>query len=289
MTRKLTSVLLLLFLSLAATAQRLYPLRTATDSLRIRVVAAQNRLALEWLDREPGGKGRKRDFMTITDLRLDDADLVLDYAPNKVHKGLLLSISLGLRPDGGDEIFEPSTSETPETDLPNGKRITLLDGTERTLELGRTYTLYVRKALLGPVDCDKPRPTFSAGKQLPYYGVAVAGGTCIGLAVLYASQSGTAYDDYTRLWAAGASGEKNSEAERYFAQSEDKKKSAKIYGWTGAAILAADAFFFGKKWLRIREKQRIYDQFCGKKPAELGFAPTSLGGSGVGVGLRFSW
>lgn len=280
---------LLLLLAASCPAQKLYPLDKATDSLRIRVVAAQNRLALEWLDREPGGKGRKRDFMTITDLRLDDADLVLDYAPDKVRKGFLLAVSLGLRPDGGDDIFEPPTSETPETDLPTGKRITLLDGTERTLELGRTYTLYVQKNLLGPVACDKPRPVFSAGQQLPYYGVAVAGGTCIGLAVLYASQSRRAYDDYTRLWAAGAGGEQNSEAQRYYAQADDKKKSARIYGWTGAAILAADAFFFGKKWLRIRERQRIYDQFCGKKPAEIGFAPTSLGGSGVGVGLRFSW
>ncbi|MEO6036765.1 MAG: hypothetical protein ABIQ93_00040, partial [Saprospiraceae bacterium] len=122
-------------------AQGLYPLRTMTDSLHIRVVAVQNRLALEWLDREPDGKGRKRDFMTITDLRLDDADLVLSYAPNKVRKDCLLSVGLGLRPDDGTEVFEPKTGELFETDLPTGKQITLLDGTEHTLELGRNYML----------------------------------------------------------------------------------------------------------------------------------------------------
>jgi len=283
------ALLITLLLPLAATAQRLYPLRTATDSLRVRVIAAQNRLSLEWLDREPGGKGRKRDFMTITDLRLDDADLVLDYAPDKVDKGMLLSVGIALRPEGSDETFTPSSDETPETDLPVGKRITLLDGTERSLELGRTYTLYVRKALLGPVNCDKPRPTFSAAQQMPYYGAAVAGGVLVGLSALHRSQSRTAYDDHARLWAAGESGGEGSEAARLYQEAKDKRKSARIYGIAGAAVFAADAYFFGKKWLHVREKQRMYDQFCGKKPATLGFAPTTLGGAGAGVGLVFQW
>ncbi|HNG91106.1 MAG TPA: hypothetical protein PK858_12905, partial [Saprospiraceae bacterium] len=154
-----------LLLPLRADAQGLHPLKTVTDSLRIRVVALQNRLALEWLDRDPAGKGRKGGFMTITDLRLDDADLALDYAPDKVRKGFLLSVGLSLRADGTDEVLEPPAGEVLEGDVPGGRRITLLDGTERSLELGRTYTLYVRKSLLGPVACDKPRPSFSVGRQ----------------------------------------------------------------------------------------------------------------------------
>lgn len=283
------ALLLPLLLPLAAPAQRLYPLRTATDSLRVRVIAAQNRLSLEWLDREPGGKNRKRDFMTITDLRLDDADLVLDYAPDKVGKGMLLSVGIALRPDGSDETFTPSSDETPEADLPNGKRITLLDGTERSLELGRSYTLYIRKALLGPVDCDKPRPTFSTAQQMPYYGGAVAGGILVGLSALYRSQGRTAYNDYTRLWAAGESGGEGSEVARLYREAKDKRKTARIYGIAGAAAFAADAYFFGKKWRQVREKQRIYDQFCGKKPAKIGFTPTTLGGTGAGAALVFRW
>lgn len=278
-----------LLLAFTAAAQRLYPLRTATDSLRIRVVAAQNRLALDWLDREPGGKGRKRDFMTITDLRLDDADLVMDYAPDKVRKGFLLSVGLSLRADGSDETFTPSADETADTDQPSGRRITLLDGTERTLELGRTYTLHVRKALLGPVDCDKPRPVFSAGKQMPYYGVAVVGGVSLSLAGLHAAQFRDARANYQRLWAAGEPGGEGSEAVRYFDEAESKKKSARYFAFAGAAILAADLYFFGKKWQKVREKQRVYDQFCAKKPVTIGFAPTSIGGSGLGLGLSCSW
>jgi len=276
-------ILLGLFWIVYCPAQNLYPLDTATDSFHIRVVAAQNRLALEWLDRAANG-ARKRDFMTVTDIRLDDADLVLTYAPEKVKKDFLLSVGISLRTDEGGEIFEPKANETVESDAPGGKQITLLDGTERTLELGRTYTLYVRKSLLGPVACDKPRPVFTVAKQLPYYGVAVVGGVFMGFAALYATQSTDANDNYTRLWKEGEPGGQDSEAARFLTKAQDKKKAARICGWTGAAILAADAFFYGKKWFRFREKQRIYDKFCGKKPAELGIVP-----NGLGVGLAYKF
>lgn len=294
MTRTLAhfsgSLWLLFLLPALAPAQRLYPLKTSTDSLRIRVGVVQNRLALEWLDRDPAGKGRKGDFMTITDLRLDDADLVLDYAPDKVRKDFLLAVALGLRPDGSEETLDPSAAEVLEGEVPNGKRITLLDGTERSLEPGRTYTLYVRKSLLGPVACDKPRPVFSVGRQLPYYGAAVVGTACLGVAALHRSQSNTAYDDYARLWAAGAGGEEGSEAQRRYQESKDKQKSSIVWGLAGAGIWLADAALFTRHWLRVRDKQRIYDQFCGKKGPELGLSPMPPSGQGAAsIGLVLRW
>ncbi len=275
-----------LLLAIQCPAQQLYPLDTATDSLRIRVVAAQNRLALEWLDREPDGKGRKRDFMTITDLRLDDADLVLAYAPEKMRKDFLLSVGLSLRSLDDDEIFDPKPSETLESDLPTGKQITLLDGTERSLELGRTYILYVRKTLLGPVPCDKPRPVFSTARQLPYYGMAIAGFTLVGLGIVYDQQKVDARNRYVEYWKEGKTA---TDARVFYDTAKKQEKKARIYTSAGLAIIGLDAFFYTRKWFRVRDRQRIYDQFCGKKTTELGFSPRSFGGSGVGMGLTFSW
>jgi hypothetical protein len=71
------------------------------------------------------------------------------------------------------------------------------------------------------------------------------------------------------------------------------KKQARFAAWSGVAILALDGWLYAKKRLNIRQKQKIYDEFCKGKPKELGFVPMleyHAGGSataGLAAVLRF--
>jgi hypothetical protein len=270
--------------------QQLYPLRVSTDSLRFKVVAQGNRLALEWLD-QAAGNARKSDWISINSLRLDDADLVMDYQPEKTRRGFLLAVALQLRPDGTGETYQPAPGETTDRELPEGKQITLLDGTERFLEYGQSYTLFVRKSLMGPVPCDKPRPTFSLARQMPYYGAALAGGGLVGLGLFYDHQKKVLYKRYRQDWEYGEI--LTAEIEQQWKEAKQMKKQARFAAWSGVAILALDGWLYAKKWLNIRQKQKIYDEFCKEKPKELGFVPMleyHAGGSataGLAAVLRF--
>ncbi len=273
-----------------AAQQPLYPLRNSTDSLRFKVITQGNRLALEWLD-QPNGSPRKSDWMTINNLQLDDADLVLDYKPDKTRKGFLLVVALQLRPDQSGETYLPAPGETADRELPEGKQITLLDGTERFLEYGQSYTLFVRKSLMGPVPCDKPRPAFTLAKQLPYYGLGLAGGGLIVTGLFFNHQKTVLYNRYRKDWENGEI--LTAEIEQQWEDAKSHRKRAQLAAWSGVALLALDGWLFTKKWFNIRQKQKIYDEFCTTKPMELGFVPVlehSLSGTstaGLGAVLRF--
>jgi hypothetical protein len=273
-----------------AAQQQLYPLRVSTDSLRFKVIAQGNRLALDWLD-QPAGNPRKSDWMTINSLRLDDADLVMDYKPDKTRKGFLLAVGLQLRPDQTGETYLPTPGETDDRELPESKQITLLDGTERFLEYGQTYTLFVRKSLMGPVPCDKPRPAFTLAKQMPYYGAALAGGGLVGLGLYFNQQKTGLYNRYREDWETGEI--LTTEITQRLKDAKLKKKQANIAAWSGVAILALNGWLYTKKWFNIRQKQKIYDEFCTGRSTELGFVPVlgqGVGGSttaGLGAVLRF--
>lgn len=288
MTKPIFSLFACLALVQIAFAQQ-YPLRVRTDSLRFKVVTQGNRLAVDWLDR-PASGSKKGELATLNGLRLDDADLVLDYQPERLRKDFLLVLGLQLRPDDGGDIYQPAKEETMEQELPTGKQITLLDGTERILEYGKTYTLIVRKTLMGPVPCDKARPAFTTARQLPYYGVAVAGGTLVGMGLVFQARRNDLYRQYEKDWKNGEV--LSDDIRQRFEDAKSFDKKAKICAWSGIGVLALDGWFFSKHWWRIRQKQKIYDEFCPKKPLEIGFSPVLQSGqeglvSGAGIRLRF--
>ncbi|HRI61982.1 MAG TPA: hypothetical protein PK228_19720 [Saprospiraceae bacterium] len=257
------SLLFLLAATLPAFCQKLYPLQDTYDSLQFKITVTNRQIVLV-----PQGETSlfqaKKGFPFVNSVLIEEADLVLNYQPGKSKESSSYSIDLRLRlPDG--RVIEPQPheiSDIPALADPNAHNLAWLDATEQLEDFEGTYTLYVKRTLMGAVNCEGIRPEFTLKKQLPHYAAGAAGVVLIGLGQVYRTQKEDYYDTYQRLWQEGepAPGDNDDP----FQKAKDKEKASNICTWTGVGILAADALLFVYRHLKIKGKQQTYDKFCGK-------------------------
>ncbi len=267
--------LLVLLQTLGLSAQTLYPLKIRIDSVRFRVVATDTGLSLEMLEQQLG----QRDFIVVSGVRLDDADLAVQYQSDQSKKGFATRVDLSLRPRDG-ELLTPQAYEIG-TLAPTavGPRTGWLDVNERLLEPESEYTLYIRKSLLGPVNCTAERPMFTVARQLPHYGAAVLGLGLLGWGSAKHAQSSERYNAYKRDWEEGLP-----EPAKVYDNAIDRRKAGNGLTAAGWAVIGADVAWYAWRWLRIRHKQQIYDQFCAP---EKGLSRLEFGPTGAGARLCF--
>lgn len=280
---KHTSFLLITLLSgisLTISAQNRFRLQEEHDSLLFTVVVKNHTLMLEY----QGSRdlfNRRNDFPQVVEVRLEDADLVLDYRPGKAGEGKLHSIALDLELPDGQTIIQPS-SEVPDRDIANGlKQKVWPDVADWISMTGNTYKLRVHRYLMGAVNCDAPYPAFYLRKKIPYYAAGGVGLILVGLGQQFRLQKNDYYATYQRLWREGA--EAPPPTDNPLTKARNKNKAFQICTWAGIGILAADALLFTSQHLKIKRKQKDYDRFCGQKPS-LQLQPT---GQGMGLILNF--
>ncbi|MDO8368733.1 MAG: hypothetical protein Q7T20_18180 [Saprospiraceae bacterium] len=282
--RRFIQIVLLLALSATAFGQKTYPLKVADDSIVFHLAVQNGRLALVAPADEEFFKS-KNDFPTLLALRLEASDLVLEYQPRK-STDMASNLTLRLQLPDGQQLsplpYEFSDVET----SPGMRRLVWLDAAERLPDFSATYVLHVRRALMGAVNCEGPRPAFTLKKQLPHYAVGGVGLVLVGLGQVYRNQRDDRYADYQQRWQDGfpAPDESNSPLNA----AKEKDRNARICTWTGLAVLGIDALLFARRSLNFKKKQRVYDKFCGTTTS-LNLRPVIILGSGLGMAISCHW
>jgi hypothetical protein len=281
--------LLLLASAFSAFGQKRYPLRVAEDSLRFKLELRGRQRVLA-----PQGETNlfkpKKDFPNVAAARLESADLVLDYQPAGGIGKLSYTFDIFIQtPDG--QLITPRTGEVSDIADAKGRRLIWLDVTEQMDDFEGVYTLRVRRSLIGAVNCEAGRPTFTLRQKLPYYTAGGAGLALLGVGQIYRVQRDNQYERYTRLWA--ESNPAPAEDDNPLARAKSKDRAARICTWTGIGIVAIDALLFSRRHLKIKQKQRVYDKFCTPKTSLL-LQPTLSPSSGWAsatptLGLRFTF
>lgn len=267
--------------------QQMFPLRSATDSIRFSVTSRDGQLVLE-----PAQPLRAGDssFPAISGLRLEDGALVADYQyKGRLKKGLDYELQIAILPPSGLPMLPAPREVTDDRNKNNAGTLTWPDRTEQGLDYGKTYTLIVWKQLIGEVACDAGRPAFGPDKQWPYYAAALAGGTLIGLGQVYRQDKKEAYKRYRAAWRSGDSAE---DAQPDLDEARSKDDTARLLTYIGIGLLAADAAGFAWRWGATKRRQNLYDEYCAKEgQPSLTMAPCirSPGGPAglfAGAGLR---
>jgi hypothetical protein len=266
----------------AAQSQQLYPLKTLEDSLVFMVSFQNGRLMLQ--HRSSSGLFEpKRDFPVLTGIVMDEADLLLEYRTGKSADMLSHKISIRVKTPEG-RIVEPREHELSyQEPVPGIRRLIWLDASELLNEFGMEYTLYIRRSLMGMVDCDGARPGFTLQKQLPYYGAATGGVVLLGLGQIYRIQKEDYYDTYSRLWREGEP--MPPAGDNPLQKARDKEKIARICTWTGTGLLLADALLYTIRLRKIKKRQKVYDEFCRPKTS-FRLIPANAA-PGIGFSLSF--
>jgi len=276
---------LVLLLSQLVSAQKLYPLRVLDDSIPFQITTQNGKLEL----RTPTATevfNSKKDFPTLIALRLEGSDLVLEYQPQKTADILSYDITLRLQLADGQTI-NPLAYELSNVEQAGGtSRLVWLDAVEYLPDFSAGYSLHVRRSLMGAVNCEGRRPTFSLKKQLPHYAAGSVGLVLVGLGQVYRDQRDTYYSDYQKNWADGlpVPDDKNNKQKT----AVEKNRNASICTWTGLAILGVDALLFVWRGQKIKKKQRVYDKFCGTSTS-FNLRPVLMPGAGLGLGISCSW
>ena len=274
----------------AAFAQKLYPLRFLDDSVRFQLVVREGRLALQWVDGPPVWQ-KGRDFPEIQEVRLEESDLMVEYAP--VATSSSLSFRLTLRVSAADgPIVAPADYDVSETPAAIGKtnlnRQTWQDAAETLFVPGRTYTLHLHRDPMGAVNCTDERPQFALRRQLPYYGVALAGVATAGIGLYLFKRSDDSYNTYKTYWADARSGD---EANEFLDDAKDFKKTGQALLYGGLAVAGIDAALYYLKLRKIRRKQKLYDDFCVPKTSFLTLRPLAnpLVSGRATLGAHLEW
>lgn len=278
-----------LLLHTNAGAQKLYPLRTIQDSVRFQLTVQGGRLTIRWLGDAPSWK-KVQDFPEIRDVRLEESDLVVEYKPGKAANQS--SYSLGLLHVTADDgpVVVPNSYEI--TEFPSGddkenlRRYVWQDAAEALFVPGRTYTLHLRRILMGAVNCTTVRPEFTLKQQIPYYGVALAGIASSGVGLYLFKRSKQEYNQYTATWENAQTAQ---EAQPFRDKAVQLNKNGQYLLYSGLAITGADALLYYLKWRKIKHRQKMFDTFCAPKTTFLELRPTSNATTALGLRLTWQW
>ena len=267
----------------SAFSQSSFLLREGVDSVGFTLGVQSGKLAIT----APSQGSRTLRYLDLSDLKLSDADLVLEFQPRSIPKGLDLELRLELR-DAQGKLIRPgpfAVSRSAPSGASKGMhQISWLDATENVLELG-SYTLYIRQELRGTINCSGKRPEFSIKQQLPYYGVAGAGLMMSGLGLVSNARKKDAYQRYQEVWA--NEGQK-SEAAVHLEAAQTQEKRAKILLYGGLAVLGVNAGLYTWRWIRVRHRQQQYDTYCApENESGIRLEPVlDWSGNGMAVGAR---
>lgn len=276
---------LLLLQGYVASAQKLYPLRVLDDSVAFQITVQNGQLELRTPAEAEAFKSKK-DFPTLIALRLEGSDLVLEYQPRKAADILSYDITLRLQLADG-QIINPLAYEISNAEQAGGiRRLVWLDAAEHLPDFSAGYSLLVRRSLMGAVNCEGRRPTFSLKKKVPHYAAGGVGLVLIGLGQVYRDQRDGYYSDYQKNWVEGLP--VPDETNNFQKTAVEKDRNARICTWTGLAILGVDALLFTWRGQKIKKKQKVYDKFCGTSTS-FNLRPVWMPGTGLGLGLSCSW
>lgn len=268
-------------LSALSFGQKLFPLQRVTDSMQIVVLPGPGGLLT--LQITPGSfvYDRGRDYPLIQQLRLQESDLLIEYQPPTESAGRSYSLEVYIRSEQGD-LFLPSYYALKTVESGNVRQLVWRDIAEALLDPTQTYFLCIRRAQMGAVNCEGPRPEFTLKKRLPYFGAATAGVALVGVGQIFQQQKRNAYGTYRQFWADERS---RSEAQPYLDDARRYKKTAEICTYSGLALLLVDACLYSWRQRAVKHKQRTYDRFC--KPGGLSwrFEPTAPGPAGPQLGI----
>lgn len=273
-------------LGLPAEAQKLYPLQETLDSLIFQITITEGIPALNYQSGNTTFFGAKKDFPALQSLSIQDGDLVLEYHPR--HSGDALSYRLDLQiqlPDGS--LYTAQAHEMKDEAVSQDlRKVTWMDAMEYFPDFTQSYRLNVRRSLMGAVNCEVGRPSFSLKKRLPFYAAAGVGIVFIGLGQVYNAQSDDYYASYQQRWKDGLPEPGATENPLRIAQK--KSKDAIVCSWVGIGILGLDAAFYAWKAGKIKKKRKIFDKFCSDS-SSFRFEPTFMQGAGAGIALRGTW
>jgi len=276
-------ILLLLFSVLQATfAQKLYPWNALFDSL-VFIPAFNNHVLM--LEKQPESSIfiPRKDFPKVLDIRIEEADIVLEYNAGNAEDASTYTFALSLKlPDGQVVSPEPTAVEYRNDAKNKTRNLVWHDAAEWIREPGFSYTLSVQRSLMGAVNCESGRPSFSVQQKIPYYAVAGTGLVLIGLGQVYRQQKNDFYKTYELRWTDGASLPEN-KADDPREKALKKNRSYQACTWIGVGLLLVDGAVFARKSVKIKQKQRLYDKHCGKQPSLQLNSPDK----GIGFLLKF--
>lgn len=276
-------LLLLLFSALQpAFAQKLYPLNELFDSLVFAPAFNNHVLTLEKKPESSIFIVRK-DFPKVLDIRIEEADMVLEYHDGNAGDASTYTFALSLKMPDGQLVFpEPAAMEYRSDAKNKTRNLVWHDAAEWILNPGFSYTLFIQRSLMGAVNCESGRPNFSAQKKIPYYAVAGTGIVLIGLGQVYRQQQNEYYRTYELRWKEGGILPEN-KADDPREKALQKNRSFQTCTWIGVGLLLADGLLFARKSIAIKRKQGLYDKHCGKQP-NLQLNTTD---KGIGLLLKF--
>lgn len=238
----------------------MFALQTLDDTATFRVLPQMQRLNLQW-STAPVSWKKKNNFPSIESVALEDGDLFVRYKAPKRKPSIQYTFDATIVSSNGGHLRPrpQSVHDKEEASSKNSRMWVWEDVTPELLEVGAVYQLTVRRSLMGAVNCDDVRPAFTLNKQLVHYAAGVVGLGLVGLGQAYNTQKKNEYNTYQNLWREGSSGVL---AQPYYANAQDKDELARICTYTGLAILGIDAVWYGLRWMKIKNRQKIYDEFC---------------------------
>lgn len=245
-------------------AQKLYPLNSITDSARFQLVVQQQALVLQWADGTPVWK-QSGNFPKIRSVHLEEGDLIIEYLQGKATDQSSYSFAMRVTAADGPIVL-PNGYEIVETTASDGqttfRRYIWQDAAETLFAPGRTYTLFLTRRLMGNVNCEKTRPSFTTTQQLPYYGGMIAGAVSGGVGIYLLQLSNNEYKRYREVWENEGT---DAQARPFLQRAEKADRHGQLLLYSGLAIMATDAVLYYLKHRKIRQKQRLYDEFCTNK------------------------
>lgn len=267
-------------------------LKVDTDTLQIELIATNGRLDISWKELLPTNVQAKKEFVSVSMVKLEDADLTILYQLPKPDKELYYRVKVNLRSINNDSIT-PSANRVlrdygiVEQNFEDEKRIIWTDLTEDILYYGGTYRIYLTAELWGEVDCVAIRPSFELSKQWPHYAIAGVGLTMLGAGQLYRQQKETVYQDYQSFWLQGKS---KDDADPLFNNSQKLYTTSRTLTQAGWALLGANAAWAAYRFIKVRKAQSLYDRHCGKEEVTWRVVPEiPIPGQGIKLGLIAQW
>lgn len=278
--------LAILFICLGCSAslfgQKLFRLNNVEDQVIFKTVVQNHALAIEIQPESPATK-KPGGFPKILNISIVESDLVLEYQPEKGSEPSSYKFELSLQlPDG--ELIVLREEDQLDRAVPGRptRQITWPDAAEWVPSGPHVYTLVINRFIMGSVNCEAERPTFSLRQKIPYYATGGAGLVMIGLGQVYRNQKNDYYALYQQRWQAGEAAPEN-KSDDLRQKALNKNRSAKICTWAGIGLLAVDGLLFAKKIFKTNKKKQFYDKHC---------APESnlqLKSNGQQIGLLYNF
>ncbi len=273
--KKLIPCIVLLALPFWLEAQKLYPVRDRIDSLSFRLAIIEGHMALEW-EGNPAVFQPTREFPQIVAIQLEDGDLTVTYLEGRSPGRNSYQLSLSLQTANGVILTPPAYAlrdHERSDDRPGQYRLIWMDFAEQWLRLGNSYKLFIRRSLMGVVNCSGERPEFPFKKQVPHFAAGGIGAALIGLGAVYRHQSNTAYANYQKFWTGG---KPKAESAPFLEEAQKQDQNAQICTYAGLAILGVDLLWYGLRRWKIGRAQHNYDQYCNKSTSSIDLAPAIL-------------